>query len=54
MKINVTEHELQIILVTLRESNSMIAIHLAAKLNAQDTAEDGPEVAILSVCRANQ
>ena len=49
MKITVTEHELHIILVTLREANSLIANRLAAKLHQQDEANDGPEVAILSV-----
>jgi len=49
MKITVTEHELLIILEALKSQRTLIAMHLAAKLNAQDPADDGPEVAILSV-----
>ena len=49
MKIQVTEHELLIILEALKSQQTVIAMHLAAKLNAQDPAEDGPEVDILSV-----
>ena len=49
MKIQVTEHELLVILEALKSQQTVITMHLAAKLNAQDTAEDGPEVAILSV-----
>jgi hypothetical protein len=49
MKINLTDHELQIIICVLREANSMIANHLATTILNQDPADDGPEVAILSV-----
>jgi len=49
MKIDLTEHERDIVLVALREMNTIITNALAVKINAQDSADDGPEVGILSV-----
>jgi hypothetical protein len=49
MKIYLTEHERTVIADTLIDVGTVIALHLANKLLAQDTADDGPEVAILSV-----
>jgi len=49
MKIDLTEHEINIVIVALREMNTAIANTLAMKINAQDPTNDGPEVGILSV-----
>lgn len=52
MKINLTEHERTIIADALIDIGTVIALHLANKILAQnnvDAADDGPEVAILSV-----
>ena len=51
MKVNLTEHERDIVICVLREANSMIAIALAEKINNQNPAEDGPEVEILNINR---
>ena len=49
MKIKLTEHERNVVIQALLSVGTVITIHLAEKINRQDSAEDGPEVAILSV-----
>jgi hypothetical protein len=47
MKINLTQHERNIVIAALVSVGTVISMHLAEKINQQDPAEDGSEVAIL-------
>lgn len=49
MKIDVTEHERNLIVQALLSVGTLVATTLAAKLHCQDPADNGPEVDILSV-----
>lgn len=48
MKIELTEHERQIIITALMETKTVIGRTLANKLYMQDPTGDGPEVVILN------
>ena len=54
MKINVTEHERTLMADALINIGTVIALALASKILTQDPANDGPEVAILSVSPVNR
>ena len=47
MKIEVTEHERNLIVAALQSINTLIAVSLSAKIYSQDAADDGPEVDIV-------
>ena len=50
MKINLTQHERNVVIQALLSVGTVITIHLAEKINPPGLRlEDGPEVAILSV-----
>lgn len=48
LKIDMTEHERNVVIQALLGVGTIITIHLAEKINRQDPADDGNEVAILT------
>jgi hypothetical protein len=51
MRIQMTDHERAIIIQALVTVGTVITMHLAEKINRQDPADDGAEVAILKINR---
>ena len=54
MRIQITEHERNVVIQALMSVGTIITMHLAEKINQQDPTSDGPEVAILSTGRNEQ
>jgi hypothetical protein len=51
MKVNLTEHERNVVIQALVGVGTIITMHLAEKINRQDPTDDGNEIGILRAGR---